>query len=183
MRVMPRAGWVRPGLVLMLASGIAGVCAQPPAEPAPPAVAVPAAAPAAAAVVTAPSPQPPPAYARAFADLRTAFWSVRIPGSTAQPSEREKRVLDAIDIALADLKAGGVADGRAFKDYESADLPGDLPQRFQRGHELLAEAREDIAKREVNVDERDTATRAAGHIEEAMRDLDDVIEAWQRRHH
>jgi tetratricopeptide (TPR) repeat protein len=156
------------GLLLVGCTGSATVTSGPgPARPAPP---PPTPAPGPTVVV---APTAHPAYHRALADLRNATLYLRRPAN-AQVAWDEKRALNEINVAMAELRQAAIEDDKSSSDAGPPDTMvwGD---RLHKALELVEAARRDINQEEDDRYANGLKKRALGRLDGAIKYLQEGI--------
>jgi hypothetical protein len=107
-----------------------------------------------------------PALLHALTDLRTARWFLlRQPGDT-KVYEGEDVAIDNIQVAIGELKAASIDDGKDINDHPNVDTH-EHGSRLLRAIETLDAAARDVNQEEDNPTSRDLKNRALGHIHTA----------------
>ncbi|HTR51451.1 MAG TPA: hypothetical protein VMJ10_12135 [Kofleriaceae bacterium] len=157
-------------------TGSATIAAGPVAPaPAPaPVVAAPPPAPAPAPVVVAAPPQGHPAYLHALTDLRHARAHLERPAG-AMVKWDENRAIREIDAAINEIKRASIDDGKPLNDHPPVDAGMVWGNRLQKARELAEAARRDVNQEEDNAFAGGLRNRAIGHIDNAVRAIDEGI--------
>ena len=117
-----------------------------------------------------------PAYLHALEDLRHARGHLERPGpARAQVRWDENVAIRAIDEAIRDIKEASIDDGKDLRDHPPLDARLDWPGRLRRSLELLRKARADVNEEEDNDFARGLKRRAAEHIDNAIRFVEQGI--------
>jgi hypothetical protein len=147
----------------------ATVSTPPPAQPVQPAPVV-----APATVVVAPNPEKHPSYLRALADLRAARSYLARPAG-AQVKWDENRAMNELSAAINEIHQAAVDDGKPAEERLPADAPAGWGDRLHKARELTEAARRDVNQEEDNAWANGLKNRAIGHIDLAVRAIDDGI--------
>jgi hypothetical protein len=145
----------------------------PPAQPAPP----PPVAVAPAPPPPPPAPMPPskhPAYLHALSDLRTARSFLARPAKTTVKWD-ENRAIRELDAAISEIKRASIDDGKNLNDHPPPDAGMMWGDRLHKAREMSEQARRDVGEEEDNAFANGLKNRAIGHIDGAVRAIDDGI--------
>jgi hypothetical protein len=119
-----------------------------------------------------------PAYLHALADLRDARGHLWQGGANNRQTAWDESVaIREIDAAINEIKQAAVDDGKNLNDHPPVDARTDWPGRMHRALELLHKARQDCTHEEDNGWARDMQGRAIHHIDEAIRLVEQGIQA------
>jgi ribosomal protein S13 len=118
-----------------------------------------------------------PAYLHALSDLRTARWLLEhVPGDWVRVND-EINAVKKIDDAINEIKRASIDDGMDLNYHPAVDERADHPGRLHDAAEVLRKARADIDQEEDSGAIRGLRGRAAHHIEEAIRFVENAIRA------
>ncbi|HEV7557530.1 MAG TPA: hypothetical protein VGO00_18830 [Kofleriaceae bacterium] len=154
--------------VFLLVGGCAGTATVTATTPPPPPP------PSGGTVVVTAAPEKHPAYLHALTDLRAARSYLARPAGISVKWD-EKRAIGEIDAAIGEIKRASIDDGKNIDDHPATDVPqwGD---RLHRSLELVEKARADISKEEDNGFANGLRNRAVGHLDLAVRYVNEGIE-------
>jgi len=117
-----------------------------------------------------------PAYLHALEDLRHARGHLERPGPARGAVRWDENVaIRAIDEAIRDIKEASIDDGKDLRDHPAVDARLDWTGRLRRSLELLRKARADVTEEEDNDFARGLKRRAAEHIDNAIRFVEQGI--------
>ncbi|HEY1557207.1 MAG TPA: hypothetical protein VGF94_20365 [Kofleriaceae bacterium] len=163
--------------VLFAAAACTGTAtlATGPAQPQPaPVVAAPPPEPAPAPVVVAAPPAQHPAYLHALTDLRhSRAYLAKPAGATVKWDEN--RAIHEVDEAINEIKRASIDDGKNIGDHPPVDAGMVWGNRLQKARELAETARRDLDAEEDNAFAGGLRNRALGHIQNAVRAIDEGI--------
>ena len=121
-----------------------------------------------------------PAYLHALVDLRHARAHLERQGGGGEFRWDENMAIREIDLAIREIKAASIDDGRELSDHPPVDLRSDYVGRVHRSLELLRKARADCNEEEDNGFARGLRNRALRHINEAIRLTEEALRAAHR---
>jgi len=126
-------------------------------------------------VSAAPAGREHPAYLHALTDLRDARAHLERPGGDGERREQERKAIEEIDAAIAEIKRAAIDDGKNINDHVPVDAHLDWPGRLHRAVELLDRAHSDVAREEDNRFAAGLQARALEHIDRAHHHAEDAI--------
>jgi hypothetical protein len=119
-------------------------------------------------------PGPHPAYLHALSDLRAARHYLN-DGWAWEPVRRDDNAaIREIDGAIREIKLAAIDDGKGVNDPFPIDKHLGPHDRFRKANELLAAARNDLAKAEDVPASRGLRDRAIGHVDAAYHLVDNA---------
>jgi hypothetical protein len=124
--------------------------------------------------VVAPSPEKHPAYVHALADLRNARAYLAKPAG-AQVKWDENRAIRELDAAINEIHKASIQDGASGAENAAVDVGMVWGDRLHKARELSEAARRDVNQEEDNAWASGLKNRALGHIDLAVRAIDDGI--------
>jgi tetratricopeptide (TPR) repeat protein len=119
-----------------------------------------------------------PAYLHALSDLRDARAHLERFTGSDHLNDEEQHAIDEIDKAIGEIKRASIDDGKNLEDHPPVDTHLGHRGRYHRALELLDKAHNDIAREEDDHWARGLRNRALGHIDEAHRVVDHIINRW-----
>ena len=109
-----------------------------------------------------------PAYLHALTDLRDARWNLEHrPGDTAVSSQEDVAIVET-DRAIQEAKVAAAEDGKNLADHPHEDANINRAGRLHHALELLAKAKNDVAREEDNPETRDLRNRIVQHTDLAV---------------
>jgi hypothetical protein len=116
-----------------------------------------------------------PFYLHALGDLRGARWLFQHRPGGAATSADEDVAIGEIDIAIREIRAAAIDDGKDINDHMGIDVPGDPRARLHHARDLLMKVHDDVAREEDDPVTRQLRNRAVVHIDAALRAADHAI--------
>lgn len=121
-----------------------------------------------------PAPEKHPAYLHALTDLRHARAYLAKPAN-AQVKWDENRAIRELDAAIAEIKQASIDDRKPLEDHPPVDAGMVWGDRLHKARELAEQARHDVNEEEDNAWANGLKNRSLGHIDNAVRAIDDGI--------
>jgi hypothetical protein len=127
------------------------------------------------ATVRADQPGAHPRYLHALSDLRAARAHIERRQGDPQVKWDEHKAVAEIDAAIREIKQAAIDDGKNLNDHPPIDVKLDWNGRLHHSLELLRSAHNDVKEGESNDFARGLKDRALGHIDAAMRFVEQGI--------
>ena len=123
-----------------------------------------------------------PGYLRALTDLRNARWLLYHQAGDTKVYEGEDYAIQQIEVAIGDIKAASIDDGKNLNDHPVVDLH-DKGSRLARALDDLHAARNKISGEEDDPTAHDLRRRSFEAIERALSATNNAHDAWLKDNH